>query len=351
MSSTPGYRRYYWPLQIAAWTIYGLVGLAANTLTIGNRPGYVALAVAGGAMLLGGTDWMRRYARRRGWSRLGFGKLLLRIFAATLLIAIVSQGLMSLLMIWPLQLIDENNAYSFVALGFYIFQTQVILALWSLLYFSFHAFRDYRSEEIEKWRLEAAVKDAELIALKAQINPHFIFNCLNNIRALVLEDAEKARSAITQLSDLLRGSLQFHTAARVPLSIEIQLVRDYLALESLHMEDRLRYSITIDPAAESIEVPPMCIQLLAENAIKHGLAASPSGGSIDIRIQKNLTELAIETRNTGQLNAKPGRSNSMGIGLQNLRERLRLLHGPSAGLSLRNLDGNQVSARIEIPIR
>ena len=351
-SKVPHPSRSYWILQLIGWTAYGTIGYATNVrFNAGVDPAKIAgLAIAGTALLFLFTHQLRRHAHRRDWIRLSFGKLILRLLLATFLLATASQILVSLLMLWPFAVLTDERPYSFGFLVIYIFQTQIILLLWSLAYFSYHAIRNYKSEEIEKWRLQAAVKDSELLALKAQVNPHFIFNCLNNIRALVLEDPAKARDAITQLSDLLRSSIQFNKATKVPLYAEIAMVRDYLALEAIHMESRLRYSITVAPGAEAIEIPPMSIQLLVENAIKHSLARLPQGGSIDIEIQKSPTTLAIEVRNTGQLHAAPPPAHSTGIGLPNLRERLRLLHGTAATLTLQNQSTATVSARIQIPI-
>lgn len=341
--------RTYWILQILGWTAYGLTGYVTNVrFNSGVDPSKVAgLAFSGACLLFLFTHLLRRHAHRRAWTRLGFGRLILRLLSATLLLSAVSQGLVSLLMLWPFPVITEAQPYRFGILALYIFQTQIILLLWSLAYFSYHAIRNYKSEEIEKWRLHAGVKDAELIALKAQINPHFLFNCLNNIRSLVLEDPIKARDAITKLSDLLRRSIAYNQAETVTLGAELDVVRDYLDLESIHMEKRLQYSITIGFGLETFEIPPMSIQLLVENAIKHSLAKLPAGGQLSIEAQGSSNCVTIDVANTGQLATSA--VESTGIGLQNIRERLQLLHGASARLTLEQASGNRVCARICLP--
>ncbi len=341
--------RSYWILQILGWLAYGTIGYITNIrFNSSVTPVKVAaLAYSGSALLFLFTHLLRRHSLRQRWPQLSFGKLILRLAAATLLISTLSQLIISAAMFWPLAIISDQNPYSVGFLVIYIFQTQIILMLWALVYFSYHAIRNYKNEEVEKWRLQAAVKDAELIALKAQINPHFIFNCLNNIRSLVLEDSSKARDAITKLSDLLRSSIQSNQAEKITIATELATVRDYLDLETIHMESRLQYSITVAPETESFEIPPMAIQLLVENAIKHSLAKLPKGGRIDITVSTEPDTLRIQVLNTGQL--APQSPDSTAVGLKNIRERLQLLCGANTSLSLENATQTEVSAQILIP--
>jgi LytS/YehU family sensor histidine kinase len=117
---------------------------------------------------------------------------------------------------------------------------------------------------------------------EAQINPHFLFNSLNSIRGLVVENPQKAQDMITRFAALLRYNLNRDRQHTVPLSQEAEVVEDYLALEAVRFEGRLRVQFTVDPSAESLQVPPMILQALVENALKHGIAKRPEGG--DVRI-------------------------------------------------------------------
>jgi LytS/YehU family sensor histidine kinase len=140
----------------------------------------------------------------------------------------------------------------------------------------------FKARELSKQkqvRLELALREAELRALEAQINPHFLFNCLNSIRALVIEDPPKAQDMITRFATLLRYNLNHESRHTVPLSAEAEVVADYLALEKVRFEDRLRLQIAIDPAVASLPVPPMILQTLVENALKHGIARLPQGAN------------------------------------------------------------------------
>lgn len=151
---------------------------------------------------------------------------------------------------------------------------------------------------------------------------------------------------VTHISDLLRYSIQFNSSEKVELKAEIEIVKDYLQLESIQFQDRLKYSFDIDPATEKIEIPPMAIQLLVENAIKHGLSIQKTGGEILIKTQMENSILLIEVSNTGQLNKTQKRE---GIGLKNLVERMKILFGPFAEFKLENSSEDMVSATLKIP--
>lgn len=316
-------------------------------------PGYkvAIIAYTGASLLFVLTHQLRKIAHRRKWFGLGFGPLIVRLLIATFLLSVLSQLILSGLLFWPVNAVSPDRPYSFGYLAIYIFQTQIILLLWSLAFFSYHAIRNYKSEEVQRWKLEASMKGAELAALKAQINPHFIFNCLNNIRALVLEDPSVARDAITRLSDLLRSSIQINKSEKVSLGAELEIVRDYLALEKIHMEDRLRYTTTIPDEVQNCLLPPMAVQLLVENAIKHCLAKQANGGNITIEANLAGELLRIQVSNTGQIESVPHhQSQGTQTGLSNLRDRLQLLSGPDASLTLQNEGPRRVVATLTLPI-
>ena len=184
-------------------------------------------------------------------------------------------------------------------------------------------------------------------ALKSQINPHFIFNSLNNIRSLVLEDPERARTMITNLSGLLRYSVQFSHHEKVRLEDELQVVKNYLKLESIQYEDRLQYKLEINEETLDLKIPPMVIQILVENAIKHGIAELPAGGEVRIRTKLIKNDLIVEVLNTGRLKTEV---TGTGIGLQNASERLNMLFGKLSTLTVENYDSDKVMAKFSIPI-
>ena len=215
--------------------------------------------------------------------------------------------------------------------------------MWLLFYVSMTSKRRYREKEV---RLQLAVRDAELRALEAQVNPHFLFNCLNSIRGMVAENPAVAQDMITRFATILRYNLQRDWTHTVPLSAEVEVVSDYLALEGIRFEDRLRVELAIDAAAANAPVPPMLLQTLVENGLKHGIAHLPAGGDLRIRARMEAEGLLLEVENSGQLGeSKPGGTR---MGLTNARERLKLLYGGRAGIELTNGGGNVV-ARVRIP--
>lgn len=232
----------------------------------------------------------------------------------------------------------------------WISQYSMFYICWSALYFAYQYLQKNRQVEIEKWKLQASFKDAELSALKSQVNPHFIFNSLNNIRSLVAEDSEKARDSITHLSELLRFSIQFDQYEKVSLEKEMEVVQDYLELESIQLEERLNYEFKIVEESKEISLPPMIIQTLVENAIKHSINELPNGGRICVESDLTNGYLKILVKNTGQLRpAVEGKRK--GIGIKNSRERLRLLYGEKASLIVENMNEHMVCATIKIPLK
>jgi sensor histidine kinase YesM len=223
----------------------------------------------------------------------------------------------------------------------------VYLFIWNCIYFIYHYIQKSRRQQLDTLKLEALVKELELKTIKAHINPHFIFNALNSIRALIDENPSRARTAITELSNILRSSMQSEKQEMVPFEKELNIVKDYLALEHIRFEDRLKVRYEIDEDTLDQPVPPMMLQTLVENAIKHGISKQLNGGSIKIisDFKSNCHELLVQ--NTGYLN---GGINEDGFGLTSTQNRLLLLFGEKATFNIRQLNGNLVEARVEMPI-
>lgn len=218
--------------------------------------------------------------------------------------------------------------------------------LWSVIYFGFDIFENYKRTEIQSLKLEANTKEIELNQLKSQLNPHFMFNSMNSIRALVDEDPRRAKIAITQLSNILRSTLMMHKNRFITLEEELGLVKDYLELEHIRYEERLSFCLDIEPSTLYMQIPPMMIQTLVENGIKHGISKYPEGGSISISTKKTEQQVTIRIINTGQLLAQEGNEN--GFGVANTTNRLELLFGKHAHFSLKNLNEREVISEIII---
>ena len=176
-----------------------------------------------------------------------------------------------------------DNKVLLIASG--VFNFFVYFFIWNLIYFIYHYVTKSRKQQLDTLRLESMVKELELKTIKAHINPHFIFNSLNSIRALVDENPQRARNAVTELSNILRSSMQTEQLETVPLERELGIIKDYLALENMRFEDRLKVEYDIDEDTLNQPVPPMMLQTLVENAIKHGISKQINGGLAAIERQ------------------------------------------------------------------
>jgi two-component system, LytTR family, sensor kinase len=197
--------------------------------------------------------------------------------------------------------------------------------------------------------MASALKDLELKNIKSNLQPHFIFNALSSIRSLIIENQDKAREAVNQLSNILRNSLISEKAELVELKKELHIVQDYLSLESIRYEERLRVTYHINKDCLPSLIPPMLLQTLAENAIKHGIAVSPKGGVIKISItNKNDLKTVVTIENTGSYepNTSPKEG---GFGIDASIKRLYYLFGNLASLSISNTNSATVVTTLEIP--
>ncbi len=224
-----------------------------------------------------------------------------------------------------------------------------LVLVWVSIYYLWHYVELGTTSEIQKVRLESLVKELELKTIKSHINPHFIFNALNSIRALVDENPERARTAITELSNILRSSMQAEKLETVPFERELNIVKDYLALEHIRFEDRLQVEYDIDEDTLDQPVPPMMLQTLVENAIKHGIGKQKSGGLIRVISDYRDSHHELIVQNTGQLNGNT--TSGDGFGITSTRNRLKLLFGDKAAFAIRNTDNDMVEAKVKMPVQ
>jgi len=222
----------------------------------------------------------------------------------------------------------------------------LFIFFWLTLYLSIKLTRQYRSNQIKNLQLETAVKDSELNTLKGQINPHFMFNSLNNIRGLMLEDVEKSRDMITRLSEMLRYSLTKDKVDTIALKEELEMVGNYIELSKIQLEDRLRFSSQIDEKLLNVEIPPMIIQMLIENAIKHGISNLRNGGNINLSVSESKRQLVITVSNSGLMTENKSTTK---VGLDNIKKRLALLYEDEASFFLK-AENNTVVATIKLPL-
>jgi LytS/YehU family sensor histidine kinase len=243
-----------------------------------------------------------------------------------------------------LGLFDKRVAFDPDRIGGLTSVYAVIFFLWLVLYFTYHYFDEYN----KALKYEASMIEIELKNLKSQLNPHFIFNALNSIRALVDENPSKSKQAINQLSNILRNSLATDKKGLTKFDDELKIVKDYLGLESIRFEERLKTEFDIDPASQNFLVPPLMIQTLVENGIKHGISRLTQGGLIQMKTNVEGRKLRIRIRNSGQL-INGTRRSERGLGLKNTMQRLKLIYGDDASFRIVNENDNFVLTEIIIP--
>ena len=333
----------YWNCQFIGWSLYAAINLFFFKLSYNTNLKDILLFLIW--LPLGITI---THAYR--YVILKFNILRFRLYIQIPIILVSSLVLSILFFIINISIVNlfssTSESIDLIAATQKILSLVLIFIIWSVIYFGFHFFDNYKKTEIQNLRLEATSKEVELNKLKSQLNPHFMFNSMNSIRALVDEDPKKAKIAITQLSNILRNTLMMNKNKYITLEDELALVKDYLELEHVRFEERLTFNFDIDPQTLALNIPPMMIQTLVENGIKHGISKYPEGGSISIVSLKTGSDFKIEIINTGQLGDIT--KTDSGFGVANTTNRLELLFGKKASFSLKNLDEKNVISEIII---
>ena len=340
--------KYYWWLQIGGWGALALIQILIIVVP-GQRLDQQFLVALFLKVLAGifTTHLFRKYIHRSGWLLLPVEMALSRLALGILFVCLLDTMIRISVFNWldP----SSNNKKLVFSTRFLLITVEngLYIIPWTLIYYFFHYIEKSRKQQLDTLKLEALVKELELKTIKSHINPHFIFNALNSIRALIDENPLRARTAITELSNILRSSMQTEKQETVFLEKELNIVKDYLALEHIRFEDRLHVQYEISENTLTQPIPPMMLQTLVENAIKHGISKQLSGGTVTIvsKMKERYHQLII--RNTGRLNKS---SSEDGFGLTSTRNRLYLLFGEDANFNIREINGNIVEAELHIPL-
>jgi signal transduction histidine kinase len=331
---------WYWVFQLAGWNFLPLL-LIAMTPTGTHTSRMVAISFWGVATGLIVSDLWHRLlkAQIRNGIRVHWKMMLVAI----LVLGVIHAGVQTVgyLVIKPF---GEVRGVAWVP-GVLMFWWGVYL-VWNIFYMAVLSLRRANRFEQEALRLEISAKDAELRALQAQVNPHFFFNSMNSVRALIYEDQNAAAQMIDQLASVMRYALQSGQNDTVPLAAEIEAVQAYLAIEKIRFEERMQVSIEIGMGLEQVRIPPMALQTLVENAVKYGVETSPTGSEIRIRARRmDDGMIHIEIANLGAILPF---ANSTKVGLVNTRKRLALALGSNANLDLTENSG-WVRATLTLP--
>ncbi len=335
--------RIYWILQIVGWS----AAMAFEYIPYGLQYGFLSselfMTIANILMAIILTHLYRLVVRRWTWGNLPLGRLMVRV---ALSVAVL--GTIMTIFNHPIdkQILADNLANQPFVFWGYLANWCKLMLTWVLSYTIYHYVEQHRLSDLEKIMFKTSMREAEAKVLRSQLNPHFTFNALNSIRALVMENPEKAQQSITQLSNILRNALLVDRRKTIDLREELKTLEDYLKLEKVRYEERLQYSIVADPITLYCQIPPMMLQTLVENGIKHGVSKRIGGGAIHIKTVLEPNSLFITIINSGNLE----KTESGGVGLRNTAERLSLLYGIDANFRIFQLDEEQVCAELRIPL-
>jgi two-component system sensor histidine kinase AlgZ len=349
-------QRAYWLCQIGGWGLFGVLQAYAAIEALDAPWKRVVVEIlllhtAG----LGLTHALRHYVRLHHWRTHRLAALTWRVLLAGLVLSIPLGIAANFMLIGNAHDLWSDSSYgvdgplptSLLRVTLQIVNWAAIFIIWLIIYFIAVRLRERRMADLRQSELARALQAAELRLLKSQLNPHFLFNALNTIRSLIAYDPTRARDAVTHLAGMLRYTLNSNQDELVSLAQELDIVNDYLALESMRFEERLRIDLDVAPTARGVRIPVMLLQTVVENAIKHGIAELPDGGVLRIRAALVGDVLNIEVSNP-----RPERlpdATQPGVGLKNAAERLRLLFGQRGSLTLDLGDANLAVVHIHIP--
>ncbi len=343
--------RIFWILQIGGWTFINVISLLVLKDT-GIRFILFSIVTGIGTGILSSTPlryYLRRHISFEGLSWKNAARIAGAIFAGALF-----YGFLNALAGYAYVAYFEEEANEVVrailkvynSFWLLLVNSLFVIGAWVVIYLGIKLVLKLNTARLERLELNATLRQAQLNTLRGQINPHFMFNSLNNIRGLMLEDVERSREMLTKLSEMLRYSLTQNDINATTLESELEMVDNYVSLSKIQLEERLQFSTDIDPESLKAEIPPMTVQLLVENAVKHGISSRKEGGEVKVRTQVREGFLWITVTNNGVL--KLG-GDSTQLGLKNIRQRLKLLYGDRGQFRLYQ-ERDLVVAEVKIPI-
>lgn len=337
--------KLYWILQISSWGLFATINILLffylNTLTQTTFTLSIIQSTIGLTITHGGRNLIKRYDlyEKPIFQMIGVG------------VAMVIGSSIAFLLLYNIcwYFLDPTSFINFGVLYNIIgsVNSTILMLLWHSIYLLTQYFKRNQSLQIQNLQLEILTREAELNTLKSQLNPHFMFNALNSIRALILEDPQKAQSAVTLMSNILRYLLQLEGRKFVELSEELDIVKSYLNLESIRYEERLKVSISVDDELLSHPIPPLSLQILVENAIKHGISKVSEGGELKVKVFQDLDWFYIEVINPGSYEIKQDKFSTR-VGVTNLIKRLKHNYRHHFAFYIGSVEQNMVKSEIKI---
>jgi sensor histidine kinase YesM len=342
----------YWRCQVIGWSLVALYWGYDGFKIANPRLLQSAVHFAGDVLItILLTHLYRNLSKKLNWHELPFQELLARLIPSILILAI----LYTVITIGKLYLVHstfrpefhQSFKEYFLEIWMQVFIGGIrLMSIWLLAYYLYHYVQREIKAARENASLSVIAREAQLNNLSSQLNPHFLFNSLNNIKGLVAENPESARRAIDLLSDLLRTSLYGRDSMLISIKDELALVNDYLELEKLRFEERLQFNIEVADSLMNTLIIPFSIQTLVENAVKHGINKQPEGGLVAVKIEVKDGFLETNVQNPGTLETE---KQTTGLGLKNLQERLKLQFSDKAIFRLTQQESETVLATLLIP--
>jgi len=336
----------FWSIQLVGWVVYFVV-IYITFLTIAQPENFLNLLFLKGFRALTGlilTSFILRPIYRSFRTQLWIFRLILLVLTCVIVLGVVWTAIEAIYIYFNY---PDFNVVNYLARSPRLaLDYAMTLTAWSALYLGVKNWLAWQDEREKALQLTVLADKSQLEMLRYQINPHFLFNALNSIRASVDEDSNRAKQMITQMSEFLRYSLLSESKKKIPLREEIEAVRNYLAIEKIRFEDKLAVDFNIEKAAEDFEVPCFLLNPLVENAVKYGWQTSSKPLKISITARFFDNKLLLEVSNSGKSQTALN-ENGTKIGLQNVRERLEKLFGENAKFELKQ-DGEFVKACIEV---
>jgi two-component system, LytTR family, sensor kinase len=331
----------FWTIQIAGWVCFYLWG-SISLLPFLLQPGALRGNNVYFLTLFCASSLLRPVCRSLMIRDFSWIALETRAFLWSLFGGVIAGYLMEVVTYLPLRIgwADwlSNSARS-----------TFILFVWCSLYFSIKLWQRSIQERERLLRADAEIRDARLSALRYQLNPHFLFNSLNAVSTLVLENNPPAATRmLAQIGEFLRTILDDEALPETPLSSEIAFSQQYLAIEQTRLGSRLRFELAISPETLDALVPSMLLQPLIENAVWHGIAPVLEGGTIRMESRLASGHLQIRVHNTGPAR---GNESANGIGISNTAERLKTLYGADHRFELQWPESGGCAVMVELPFR
>ena len=345
---------------VGVWTLFGVFLASQSTLAFSRRDRpfswqrilLVEMAFAYiWAALTPPVLWLaRRFPIERG----RLPRSLTVHVIASIIIGFATRAFRDLTFVYFVLGYDGALPWTKLFFNGYLFFDYGTLLYWLILLVSYatNYYRRYRTGEVRASRLEAQLAQAQLQALKMQLQPHFLFNTLHSISALVHIDPQAADKMIARLGDFLRLTLDSAGIQEVPLRQELEFLRCYLDIERIRFKDRLSVEMNIEPVALEARLPNLILQPIVENAIRHGIAPRTDAGRIEIAARRFDGSLQVQITDNGPglaINGNNGRILKEGVGLANTQARLQQLYGDDSRLDLANTARGGLSVTLEIP--